>query len=217
MKSSASVRCLRFRLVRPYPDACQTGKGTSDERLTYLLRPNATRPSKHMALGLETPPFTDLESSTFEYTSESDFPSDREFLETASDTDGPTRHSTHADGLSTIAEIMSVPATPNVVPIPSLAQDLDDSWSVLSDDVLADGEMDDSADEVEHVPERHPSHLLLDSDNTPRGGSRLRNAALRAQVWDRQRRSASSPSRSPARRVPSRPPLRKDPHRTERP
>lgn len=193
------------------------GKGASDERLTYLLRPNVTRPSKHVTAALETPPVTDLDSSTFEY--ESDLVSDRDFPDAVSDVDDPTHQPTHLAALATIAEL-SVPGTPHIAPTATLAQkhDVDlDSWSVVSDDALADIETDDSADEMERVSDSVVVLSLNDTDRLPRADPRIRNVPLRAQIWERQRRSASSPSRSPARRLPSRPIVRKELRHVDQP
>ena len=65
------------------------GKDTSDQRLTYILRPNVTRPDFIAAGALDTPPITDeSEMSAFEYASESDFISDRSDAEPDSDAEG---------------------------------------------------------------------------------------------------------------------------------
>lgn len=68
---------------------------------------------------------------------------------------------------------------------------LDDSWSIVN-------ESDADAD-IEHDLSQSVASLDLDADTTPRPARQLRQGPLRSHIWERQRRAASSPSRSPAR------------------
>jgi len=63
------------------PELVGKGKGASDNRLTYLLRPNVTRPDRRAPAGLETPPVTDIDYSSnpeTDGTIDSDFISDND-------------------------------------------------------------------------------------------------------------------------------------------
>ncbi|KAK7035503.1 hypothetical protein VNI00_011796 [Paramarasmius palmivorus] len=63
--------CARFHNVVSF------SKDVSGTRLTYLLRPNVTRPDPATAATIDTPPVTDLDNSSH-FGSESDFLSDRD-------------------------------------------------------------------------------------------------------------------------------------------
>lgn len=173
----------------PLSHFLHVGKDASGQRLTYLLRPNVTRPTHGVPSGLDTPPATDLESSIhsdFDAGSASDAFSDR-CSESGADSDAEPVARTSARALSAIAE--SAPGTPARTAAP-LAPLSDDGWSVVDD-----------ADAEESEPEgRLATHVgslnLGDAEASPR----MRQASLRSPLWERQRRSASSPSRSPARR-----------------
>ncbi|TFK26541.1 hypothetical protein FA15DRAFT_279104, partial [Coprinopsis marcescibilis] len=47
-----------------YHEIVSFSKGDADDRLTYLLRPNVTRPDRRAPAGLDTPPATDLDYSS---------------------------------------------------------------------------------------------------------------------------------------------------------
>ena len=80
---------------------CLAGKDTSAQRLTYLLRPNVTRPTHHAVPTLDTPPVTDLsELSATDFDTESELVSDRD----ASDVEGPSP-SASGPGLTAIVEV----------------------------------------------------------------------------------------------------------------
>ncbi len=154
---------------------------------------------------LDTPPVTDVsdlsELSAHEFDTES---------EPTSDAEGPAR------GLGAIVELSdgSAPASPTVgaryagSSVPSMAA-LDDGWSVIGG---SDVEGDMSApDGDEERLERGVAALDLsdadgDADRTFSADWRRRQGpeGLRPRLLDRQRRAASSPSRSPARRTPRR-------------
>ncbi|KAI0630247.1 hypothetical protein C8Q77DRAFT_1219840 [Trametes polyzona] len=199
-----------------YHDVVSFSKDTSGQRLTYLLRPNVTRPNRTAAPLLDTPPVTDLsELSGHEFDTESELVSDRDL----SDAEGPAR-TRPAHGLGAITELASdasAPPSPALgatsayagSSVPSMAP-LDDGWSVISG---SDAEGDLSAPEGEEDRLEHGVAALslsdaddADADRTFVVDVRRRQGAdaLRSRLLERQRRSASSPSRSPARRVPRR-------------
>jgi hypothetical protein len=90
------------------------GKGTDQNRLTYLLRPNVTRPDRRTLAALETPPVTEIEISSnpdtdidSDFVSERDLESDIELDHKAnlpSIAEGPSLHVQHEDDLSTFAD-----------------------------------------------------------------------------------------------------------------
>ncbi|KAI0374142.1 hypothetical protein BV20DRAFT_962128 [Pilatotrama ljubarskyi] len=210
-----------------YHDVVSFSKDTSGQRLTYLLRPNVTRPSRHAVPVLDTPPVTDLsefsELSSHEFDSESELISDRDM----SDSEGPPVR-TPARALGAIVEVSSdasAPSSPMVgaryagSSVPSMAT-LDDGWSVLGG---SDAEGDLSAPEGEDevlesgVAALSLSDAEMDVDRTLVADVRRRQGpeGLRSRLLDRQRRAASSPSRSPARRAPRRGRQRGEPATTE--
>ncbi|KAI0930138.1 hypothetical protein AcV5_006928 [Taiwanofungus camphoratus] len=192
-----------------YHDVVSFSKETSGQRLTYLLRPNVTRPSCYAPADLDTPPVTDLESSTHEFDSESDFVSDRDCRSDAGVDSEPEAVAPPGAGtLSTTAEGTDVSASssPVAIAMPVSAQGSDDGW------LLADVEDDSEAEQSLATGIRS---LTLEPDSTPRAHPRMRQASFRSHLWERQRRSASSPSRSPARRLPQRAHLCVNPPRVE--
>lgn len=182
------------------------GKDTPGKRLTYLLRPNVTRPDFQAPIGLDTPPTTDLESA---FDSESDLLSEHGFHSDTgdSDIDGEAHLRVAAHPLSAIAE--SLPPSPLVVPVSEASSE---SWSIVDAD--ADSEPDDSEGEL-GLSASVDSLSLADPDVTPRADPRRRQTALRSHLWDHRRRSSSSPSRSPARRQLQRPSPRIEPPRPD--
>ncbi|RPD57629.1 hypothetical protein L226DRAFT_532132 [Lentinus tigrinus ALCF2SS1-7] len=196
-----------------YHDVVSFSKDASGQRLTYLLRPNVTRPTHHAAPTLDTPPVTDLsEFSATDFDTESELVSDRD----ASDVEGPSP-SGPGSRLTAIVEVgsdASAPASPAVGAvyvaraIPPISGFESDGWSVLGEsDVDVDGDM--SAPEPEgdlagSVASLSLSDADADVERTPMvSGVRRRQGpdALRSRLLERQRRSASSPSPSPARRA----------------
>ncbi|KAI0730340.1 hypothetical protein C8Q72DRAFT_874823 [Fomitopsis betulina] len=173
-----------------YHEVVSFSKDTSGQRLTYLLRPNVTRPTHGVPSGLDTPPTTDLDSSVhsdFDAGSASDAFSDRR-SESGADSDAEPVARPTAHALSAIAE--SAPGTPARTAAP-LAPLSDDDWSVIGDE--ADAEESETED---RLATGVGSLSLGDAEASPR----TRQASFRSPLWERQRRSASSPSRSPARR-----------------
>ncbi|THH00744.1 hypothetical protein EW026_g1840 [Hermanssonia centrifuga] len=174
-------------------------KDTTGSRLTYLLRPNVVLPDFLPPQGLDTPPITDLESA-MDADSEF-FLSDRDSHSDIHTSDIDTGMESELDGapppggLSDIAE--SAPGSPGVGP----ASVFDETWSLIS------GSDAEGGDERERDLARSVRSLDLEDHNhelTPRADTRRRQVPLRSHVWERNRRSASSPSRSPARRNPPR-------------
>ncbi len=208
--------------MHPHVVDVSLGKDTSGQRLTYLLRPNVTRPTRDLVPSLDTPPATDLsELSANDIDTESELVSDRD----ASDVEGSQPQS-HAAGLTSIAEVgsdASAPASPLVGAIyvtasvpPSSGLD-SDTWSILGE---SDIEGDLSAPEGDLAGSVASLSLSdaseFDAERTPLTAVRRRQGpdAIRSRFLERQRRSASSPSRSPARRTPHRPRTRADPVRS---
>ncbi|EJF65508.1 hypothetical protein DICSQDRAFT_144145 [Dichomitus squalens LYAD-421 SS1] len=199
-----------------YHEVVSFSKDTSGQRLTYLLRPNVTRPTRYAAPTLDTPPVTDLsELSATDLDTESEIVSDRGDL---SDAEGPSAPApSHA--LSAIVEgsDASAPASPRLVPVPSAALD-SDGWSVVGEsDAEAEGDMsapEPEGDLVGSVASLSVSDAEggIDLERTPLADRRRQGPdVLRSRLLERQRRSASSPSRSPARRAPPRAKQRMNP------
>ncbi|KAI0045892.1 hypothetical protein FA95DRAFT_1680166 [Auriscalpium vulgare] len=164
--------CARFHEVVSF------SKDTPTHRLTYLLRPNVTRPDPISLPSLVTPPTSDLDLSSYDsdlVSSLSDIPSDA-LSDIVSEADLPPQ--------SVLSDVASDAGEADVESgsVASLRRSVTreaDAWSVDADS-LASAEED-----------------------TPRP---RRAAAFRTRVWDRTARSGSSPSRSPARRMPLRRP-----------
>jgi len=96
-----------------YHEVVSFSKGTDQNRLTYLLRPNVTRPDRRTLASLETPPVTELENSSnpdtdidSDFVSERDLESDIELDHKAlpSIAEGPSLHIVNEDDLSTSAD-----------------------------------------------------------------------------------------------------------------
>lgn len=193
-------------------DARPTGKDTSGQRVTYLLRPNSTRPSRHTAAPppgpLDTPPLTDLSEfsdlSAHELDTDPEPPSDRDL----SDAEGARAH---PRALAAIVELASAPPSP--VMYARAALDEDDGWSVLGgSDIDGDGEpeaeLEDGIAALALASSDGEADVDMAAGDLGERVVRRRQGpgpeALRSRLLDRQRRAASSPSRSPARRVPRR-------------
>lgn len=193
IEDSAFTRYIVHCCAR-YHDVVSFSKNTSGQRLTFLLRPNVTRPDHVVRSSIETPPSTDLDS---DFVSDSDLVSERDSVTDAdSDMDGPTSVTAGAHLLAAIAEgsDASMPGSPVILPaVPTYASD--DAWSVIGD---TDVDVEDNEAE-QGIAGGVRSLGLQDAERTPRAQSRLRQVSLRSHMWERQRRSASSPSRSPAR------------------
>ncbi|KAJ7783074.1 hypothetical protein B0H16DRAFT_1403477 [Mycena metata] len=159
-------------------------KEVSSQRLTYLLRPNVNYPEYHSnaALGLDTPPPTDIDHSS-QLDTDSEFASD---LDTRSEA-GESVAESGVDHMSTIDE--DVVSSPH---LPPALNPIEDGWSEVGD-VDTDGD--------ESAMEQSVNSLAQDPDATMVAESRLAQLSLRARTWEHstQNRSTSSPSRSPVR------------------
>lgn len=174
-----------------YHEVVSFSKGDSDQRLTYLLRPNVTRPDHHAAVALDTPPVTDVDYSSnpdldTDDNIDSDFITDREL---ESDVD--------------VAE----PTLPAMAVSPRIGSS-DDSWSLVGDADIEEADILEVESQVEALslspssPLQGPTQEELESADvaSPRRAhpfSLYRPHPLRFSR--RAARSASSPSRSPAR------------------
>jgi hypothetical protein len=186
------------------------GKHVAGQRLTYLLRPNVTRPDHSAAALLDTPPPTDLDYySQGDIESESDFISDREELSQYSSISEPLGRSQSA--LSSISE-----TSPSVAHHDhhrytyraAAGEQSDDDWSVIGGDIEMDDERPRSGS---GNVEQYSVQREIDVDQTPTRVSQgstifsgythpsTRQSPL-SRVWERRNRANSSPSRSPARR-----------------
>ena len=181
------------------------GKNTSGQRLTYLLRPNVSRPS-HETASLDTPPATD-----FGYSSQGDLEHDSDIVLSDRELASSIDSLPPPPGLSPVPETL-----PAIQDRPSGA-DSDDDWSMVGDDLEADAEVSENEGGVRRrgpavgvIPEGASTDSLTTEDEvdiTPRPNRILHNEGVRSirqtplsRVWDRRPRNSSSPSRSPARR-----------------
>lgn len=176
-------------------DTFPQGKEVSGRRLTYLLRPNVTRPDHHAANTLDTPPVTDLD-----YSSHPDTDTDQ-----LSEVDSDIEHPAPPSSIHALAAISE-----DAAPTPPSPLSDDESWSVIG---VSDFEDDESGNDAGLAASVESLSLSAapapgftqssDNDRTPRADLSV-PSPLRSRVWEqrngRQGRSASSPSRSPARR-----------------
>jgi hypothetical protein len=181
------------------------GKGTPDNRFTYLLRPNVTRPDRRAPAALDTPPVTDLDYSSNPDTDDnldSDFVSERE-LESDIELDG--------DVNLALPAIKEASFPPDGGDASSLVKEESDEDSLVDDFDFESGSELGSADVLHSGVEvlslvSPPSTQCEDPDHTL---TQIRSHHLRDSPSARRRewtsaRSLSSPSRSPARTRPSR-------------
>jgi hypothetical protein len=191
------------------------GKGASENRLTYLLRPNVTRPDRRAPATLDTPPITDYSSNPdTEDNLDSDFVSERE-LESDIELDDNVNFS-----LPAIKE-SSLP----VSPVPSVGED---TWSLVDKGMDDNSQVDDfesgsefeSAESILHsgieklslvspLPLSTPLTTQPELEDPERTLPEIRPHPLRDNLSARRRewtsaRSPSSPSRSPIRTRPRR-------------
>ena len=191
------------------------GKGASDNRLTYLLRPNVTRPDRRAPATLDTPPITDYSSNPdTDDNLDSDFISERE-LESDIELDDDDN-----SALPTIKE-----ASLSVSPVLSVGED---AWSLVDKGTNDKSQVDDfesgsefeSADSILHsgvealslaspLPLINPLTTQPELEDPERTLTGIRPHPLRDNPSARRRewtsaRSTSSPSRSPIRTRPRR-------------
>ncbi|KAJ3733610.1 hypothetical protein DFJ43DRAFT_1223251 [Lentinula guzmanii] len=172
-----------------YHNVVSFSKEAAGSRLTYLLRPNVTRPDRQAASSLDTPPTTDLDASS-RFDSDTDFGSS---VFADSDVESQPAAASH-DNLSDIDEVS--------LSGEMLSVELDkDAWSVIGDSD-ADGEFS----EAEHASTSPFNSLSLheEVDDPERTLEAIPTRILRqtgaSNRWQSQR-SSSSPSRSPVRVV----------------
>lgn len=208
-----------------------TGKGNDEHRLTYLLRPNVTRPDRRVQATLETPPVTDIDYSSNPETEdhiESDFVSDRDMESDA-----------ELDGKHNNLEVIDESPASSMIPLPSVDED---AWTHIEDEGTGgESEADefDSGSEfgsgleasVDHLqpglealslhsspasvaiiesqtlPIQPPLEVPVDPDTTMteiRPHHLMGSSSPRRRDWTSSARSPSSPSRSPVRTRPTR-------------
>jgi hypothetical protein len=186
-----------------------TGKGTGEDRLTYLLRPNVTRPDHHARGTLDTPPTTDIDySSHAESNIDSDFLSDRDF---ESDVEPvPPSPALSANSESSAGSVANKSNwNRGLSPVEEPPNSDVESWSLVD----ADADVE-SSNELEMEIEQGMEELTLqpvaeDNGDADRTVTQIGMSpqALRPSHRPypltassrRMMRSASSPSRSPAR------------------
>lgn len=192
------------------------GKGAADKRLTYLLRPNVTRPDRRAPATLETPPVTDIDYSSNPETDDnidSDFVSEHE-LDSDAEIDHPNR---------TLGAIAESPAPSALATLSAVDEE---AWSQVED--FSDADDFESSSEfgsasVEILEPRLASLSLqapsvpviaesgaeaandnVDPDQTITGIQPMNgDDSPRSREWTSALRTAS-PSRSPVRAWPSR-------------
>ncbi|KAF5370797.1 hypothetical protein D9758_001865 [Tetrapyrgos nigripes] len=166
--------CARFHGVVSF------SKEMSGTRLTYLLRPNVTRPDSFAVSTIDTPPATDLDDSSH-LASDSDFMSEHDNLSEIADSD--------AEGLQASSRGLHLSAIPEASRPQSPAVSVIEEWSVIGGDSDIGGDVEDDGELVQNF-----AISVSLNEVTPR--ARLPSRSVHAL------RSASSPSRSPARRQP---------------
>ncbi|XP_006460693.1 hypothetical protein AGABI2DRAFT_185048 [Agaricus bisporus var. bisporus H97] len=119
-----------------YHEIVSFSKGDSNQRLTYLLRPNIKQPDYRIASTLLTPPATDIDYSSLPETTDidSDFVSDRDLVD--SDVEASIDPESHATGNLEVIRETSLPSSP-LIEARSISKE-EDEWSVLSADIEAD-------------------------------------------------------------------------------
>lgn len=178
-------------------------------RLTYLLRPNVTRPDHRAPTTLDTPPVTDIDYSSHP-DSETDILSDISEKGAESDVEA----SRESGALSVIVEDMPGPKSADASPADSVNED-----PVLVQDDIDDmseaADIDDSASEPGYIAIKLSSLSIESRQDSPElvsgelgPDSALQTLPQHPPIYSRQTlaarrrmwtRSASSPSRSPAR------------------
>ncbi|KAG5723617.1 hypothetical protein E4T56_gene18174 [Termitomyces sp. T112] len=182
-----------------YHEVVSFSKEISGRRLTYLLRPNVTRPDQYAIAAIVTPPVTDLD-----YTSYADTESDRGGFETDSETEQlPSGETSH------------LPVITEGPPSPRLPRRLDEGqWSVVGETDLEGDESGSDAELITNIGPLDPrptdsNNTASKSDDLYLRQSYLRQRALRRR--SSQDSTDSSPSRSPVKRPFRRVPLGEQP------
>ncbi|KAF8160661.1 hypothetical protein B0H34DRAFT_795549 [Crassisporium funariophilum] len=121
-----------------YHEIVSFSKGTSEHRLTYLLRPNVTRPDRRAPAALDTPPVTDLDYSSNPETDDnldSDFISEHEL-----ESDMELDHVSHTHSTTN-----GFPAPES----PTLARIQEDTWSLVEEGGETDADEFESGSEFD--------------------------------------------------------------------
>ena len=194
------------------------GKGTSDNRLTYLLRPNVTRPDRRALAALDTPPVTDLDYSS-NYVSDTDDNLDSDFVsERELESDIELEKDVNFSQPLPAIEEASLPVSP-------VGEDAEEAWSLVAEET-DDSQADDfeSGSEFESTLSMNTNILNRDSralvtplsnpstqpEDPDRTLTELRphplrdSPSTRRREWTPAARSPSSPSLSPVRTRPPR-------------
>ncbi|KIL65847.1 hypothetical protein M378DRAFT_76282 [Amanita muscaria Koide BX008] len=179
--------CARYHEVVSY------SKDVAGFRLTYLLRPNVTRPDHRAATALDTPPVTDIDYSSHPE-SDLDFLSDLSEKAADSDMELSERHDLDTN----------VEEEEPVAPAPTLVEDR--PTDVPQGDVISLSE--DSASQVGYVAVKLASLSVNSEKRRPDGEVCSDEPGVTAPHWYGKStcrrmwsRSTSSPSRSPARHM----------------
>lgn len=164
-------------------------------RLTYLLRPNVTRPSFNATAGIDTPPVTDYSShaSSTETDLESSPMSDVGGLSDIDESDHSPRP------LSSLSSYSDAPVPPNAAAASSATprrpqRDVTEDKDFDGDESGPDADLTQSVESLSLSP-------VDDATPKPLRGTRVSRLTMESRMLARNSpRSASSPSRSPVRR-----------------
>jgi len=163
------------------PELVEKGKGASDSRLTYLLRPNVTRPDRRAPAGLETPPVTDIDYSSNPETDDnidSDFISDRDV-----ESDVELDHNT----------LPAIEESPN----PALSPLPEDEWSHIEEENVGESDFDEFDSGSEAASALSTSvDVLRPRLEALSLGSPLSPAIIESQVLPSQRLAQNDPDRT---------------------
>lgn len=192
-----------------YHEIVSFSKGDNNNRLTYLLRPNVTRPDRRVPAGIDTPPTTDIDYSSVtdietDSNIDSDFVSDRDLDSDIESSNGNVQGSHKLDAISERSS--NAPSSPQLSPTRD-----EDSWSLVGD-VDADVESSNEGDlergiegltlsqtAAQNAEEEDPDKTVEVNPATIRSLHRPYPPSATRRVI----RSSSSPSRSPLRVRPA--------------
>lgn len=183
-----------------YHNVVSFSKDTPTHRLTYILRPNVTRPDPATRATLATPPPTDLDFSSLS-SHDSDLPSsslsDVQSIDGASDVLSEADFASDSEPPAQTRRHRALPA-----PLSGVASDADAD----AETGFADADADAGGGGASDLERATEALSLANGNEMPRRATAYRT---RAAVWDHHRRghSGSPPSRSPVRRKPPRRPL----------
>lgn len=206
-----------------------TGKDVDGQRLTYLLRPNVTRPdfTARATASLDTPPTTDLDqASSYSVLDSSDLLSDITSNASESEDDAQPRAETHLTILQDIDETASLSSVEDSTRPREAGSD---DWLVVHGDsdieggdeggLYSDADLAQSVGSLHDlapIPQLEAATGVLEADSgnqdpdatiqahNPTPSSTVRRFSRADMSQYPTRRSTSSPSRSPARNSPRR-------------